>query len=417
MTCAGGLSEVLTIQTKGAAHTQTMAVPRSQTGTSAQASAVPGTRLSSSGDEGARGSATLSVEGEHGMVDGGVEVVRVAERAVGQVVALQVAPGTLDVVQLRRVLREPLDGEPGPRGQRLPARLARVDRAVVEHQHHRPVRPARPRRVAPVEPGQQVGEVAGALGAAGDHDQLARGVVERAEGRALLRPTRRLAPEVRAALRPAVGQVGVGQRLGLVPEQEVDVAGGGLLLQQPQPDARALDRVAVLAALDRVPGTAPAVAPLRSTTPRWPGEIVSPVRAVTSAASRARVQTGRSAAEPRSTSRATASATSRFRGVRPGRGRDRNAAAPPERTAARQRRTCSARTPSRAAIAALVSPSTDQSTARARSASTRTLDRPSRSSAARPSASTANAHRPPMPASPALPASNLGACAFISRPA
>ena len=49
MTCAGGLSEVLTIQTKGAAHMQTMAVPRSQIGTSAQASAVPGTRLATRG--------------------------------------------------------------------------------------------------------------------------------------------------------------------------------------------------------------------------------------------------------------------------------------------------------------------------------------------------------------------------------
>jgi hypothetical protein len=58
-------------------------------------------------------------------------------------------------------------------------------------------------------------------------------VVEHAEERALLRPARRLDPEVRAALRPAVGQAGVGQRLGLVPEQEADVAGGGLLLQQP----------------------------------------------------------------------------------------------------------------------------------------------------------------------------------------
>ena len=93
-------------------------------------------------------------------------------------------------------------------------------------------------------------------------------MVEHAEERALLRPTRRLDPEVRAALRPAVGQVGVGQRLGLVPEQEVDVAGGGLLLQQPQPDARALDRVPVLASLERVPRPAPAVAPFRSATLR-----------------------------------------------------------------------------------------------------------------------------------------------------
>src|SRR3954467_6633111 len=100
--------------------------------------------LSSSGDEGARESATLDVEGVDGAVDGEVELAGVAEGAVGQVVALQVAPGALDVVQLGRLLREPLDREPGPRGERPPARLARVDRAVVERQHPRAAPPAPP---------------------------------------------------------------------------------------------------------------------------------------------------------------------------------------------------------------------------------------------------------------------------------
>src|SRR3954451_11444902 len=81
--------------------------------------------LSSSGDEGARGSATLDVEGVDGAVDGEVELAGVAEGAVGQVVALQVAPGALDVVQLRRVLREPLARDAGRRAGRrvgVPAR-------------------------------------------------------------------------------------------------------------------------------------------------------------------------------------------------------------------------------------------------------------------------------------------------------
>ena len=97
--------------------------------------------LSSSGDERTRWGSALAVEGLDGLVDGDVEGVGVAEGAVGEVVALQVAPGPLDVVQLGRVLRQPLDREPGPRRQRLPARLARVDRAVVEHQDHRPADP------------------------------------------------------------------------------------------------------------------------------------------------------------------------------------------------------------------------------------------------------------------------------------
>src|SRR4051794_38097941 len=126
-------------------------------------------------------------------------------------------------------------------------------------------------------------------------------------------------------------QVGVGQGLGLVPEQEVNVARRGLVLQQPEAQARALDRVPVLAPFERVPRPAPAVAPFRSTALRWPGEIVSPVRASISRASRARVQTGRSAMGPPSTSRATASAASRLRGVRPRRRRDRNPPTPPPR--------------------------------------------------------------------------------------
>jgi hypothetical protein len=48
--------------------------------------------LSSLGDDGARSGSTLVVEGTDGLVDGEVELVGVAEGAVGQVVPLQVAP-------------------------------------------------------------------------------------------------------------------------------------------------------------------------------------------------------------------------------------------------------------------------------------------------------------------------------------
>src|SRR5690349_21819526 len=65
----------------------------------------PRRRLSSIGDDGAHFRPALAVEGVDGLVDGAVELVGVAEGAVGQVVALQVAPGALDGVQLGRVLR------------------------------------------------------------------------------------------------------------------------------------------------------------------------------------------------------------------------------------------------------------------------------------------------------------------------
>src|SRR4051794_2890163 len=229
--------------------------------------AFPASRpaLSSSGDGRARPGMTLAVEGVNSSMDGEIELDGVAEGAVGQVVALQVAPGALDVVQLRRVLREPLDREPGARGERLPARLARMDRAVVQDQGDRPILAARRRAVVPVEPRQQGDEVAGPLGGAGEDDQLAAGVVEHAEERALLRLPWRLDPEVGAAPGPAVGEIGVGQRLRLVPEQQVDVASPRLLPQEPEAQARVVDRPRVLPALERVPRPAPAVAPFRST--------------------------------------------------------------------------------------------------------------------------------------------------------
>src|SRR4051812_2094135 len=100
----------------------------------------------------------------------------------------------------------------------------------------------------------------------------------------------------------------MGRRLRLVPEQGTDVAGGGLPLEELGARADVIDRVRVLPTLQHMPRPAPAVPPFLSTARRWPGEIVSPVRAATSAASRARVHNGRSAAGPFSTSRATASA-------------------------------------------------------------------------------------------------------------
>jgi hypothetical protein len=289
----------------------------------------------------------------------------------------------------------------------------------VEDQHHGPSRPAGPRRVAPVEAAEQVDEVIGALGGAGENDQLAGGVVERAEERAPLCPSRRLDPQVHATAGPAMGQVGVGRRFGFVPEQEADVAGRGLLLQEHEPQAGAIDRCGILPTSEAVARPAPTVAPFRSTTLRWPEEIVSPVRASISRASRAKVQGARSATGSFSTSRAAASAASRLRGVRPDRGRARNAATPARATAERQRRTCSARTPRRDPTAALVSPASDHSTARARSASPRAPERLSRSSSTRPASSTTSTHRRPIahPIRRSIVRPHLYSCAFISRAA
>ena len=71
----------------------------------------------------------LLVEPVDGAVDCTVEIIGIDEGAVGEVVAFEVAPATLDLVQLRRILRQPLDGEPRPVGERLGRDLAGVARA------------------------------------------------------------------------------------------------------------------------------------------------------------------------------------------------------------------------------------------------------------------------------------------------
>ena len=180
---------------------------------------------------------------------------------------------------------------------------------------------------------------------------------------------------------------------------------------------RPVDRGCVLPPFEAVPRPAPAMAPFRGTTLRWPGEIVSPLRASISRA----VSSASRAAGPQpvllSTSRATASAASRLCGVRPGRGRARSAATPPEAAELRQRLTCSARTPRRWPIAALLSPASDHSTARARSASARRrAAQPLQLGACRVvhHQRAPPTHRPSC--SPALQ-QNLRLCAFISRAA
>ena len=105
--------------------------------------------------------------------------------------------------------------------------------------------------------------------------------------------------------------------------------------------------IGILSALEGVPRPAPAIAPFAA--PRSDGLKRSSRRR----APRSRGRAGQAASAARrrrgraSTSRATASAASRLRGARPGRGRDRKAASPSRATAPRQRRTCSARTPRR----------------------------------------------------------------------
>src|SRR4051794_2616263 len=123
------------------------------------------------------------------LVDGDFEMLDGLEGAVGEEVALEIAPGALDVVQFGRVFRQPLDGQPGPHRKRGAGQLADVDRAVVEHQHDRDNLASRPGSVTEVKLLQQSDEIGAALARADMHDQFAGPVVEHAEQRPLARLT------------------------------------------------------------------------------------------------------------------------------------------------------------------------------------------------------------------------------------
>jgi hypothetical protein len=69
----------------------------------------------------------LVVEAGDSIRDGALESIGIGEGTVGELVLLEVAPASLDVVQLGGVFRQPFEGEPRARGERLCCQLAGVD--------------------------------------------------------------------------------------------------------------------------------------------------------------------------------------------------------------------------------------------------------------------------------------------------
>ena len=297
-----------------------------------------------------------------------------------------------------------------------------MDRAVIEHRHHRPARPAGPGLVAPVEAGQKIGEVARALGSTGDHGSARRWHDRARPAEPASLPGPAPPPADRRHAWPSNEPDRAGQRFELAAEHEADVGSRGLLLQESVPQVGAVDRIGLLPALRGVPHrrcdgepserATPALASVRRTTLRWPEEIVWPLRASISRASRVSVQSGPSAAGLLSTSRATVSAAARLRGVRPARGRERKAAIP-----------CHRPSPAPHLLRPHAETRPDHSTAVASERpqhgparrSARKLERLSRSSLARPASLTTNMHRRPIkPSRSSVAPGHLGSCAFIS---
>ena len=175
----------------------------------------------------------LCVELGDCVLDGAVEVIRAGECLMSEVMPLQVAPESLDVVQLRGVFRQPLDGEPvGTLGEGGARRLAGVDRAVVENEHEGLDRDPELGTIAPINLLQQSDEVRASLGPAGAHDQVAPGPVKHAEHRYFGALARCRNAQVGPFLRPDMREVRVGEGFELVTKEQHDVTRLGLGFEQ-----------------------------------------------------------------------------------------------------------------------------------------------------------------------------------------
>ena len=111
-----------------------------------------------------------------------VECGDIGEGLMGEVMSLQIVPDDLDIIELRRVFGQPLDGEPVcPGGERRAGKLADVDRSIVLDQHDRPGWPTRHGAVESIELFEVCHEVGTAFGRAGMDDKLACHVIERTQ--------------------------------------------------------------------------------------------------------------------------------------------------------------------------------------------------------------------------------------------
>src|SRR5271166_6571880 len=217
-----------------------------------------GTRLSRDSWFDQRKDDALSVQLLHGLVNRVVERFGVGKGLMRQVVRLEIMPDHLDVVEFRRILRQPLDGEPVcAGGKRRHRDFARVDRAIVLDEHHRLDGLTRSRAIKPVELLKVGDEVATALGRAGVDGELPRGVVERTQHRDLPGLSRCRHTQVRPRLCPCACEIRVRQRLALVAIEEDNVPSLSLLFAQLQAKADAFDLAGDLASLQRVPRPPP----------------------------------------------------------------------------------------------------------------------------------------------------------------
>jgi hypothetical protein len=108
---------------------------------------------------------SLVVKTVDSVKDGAVESVRIGEGTIGEIMLLEVAPASFDVIQFGGIFRQSFEGEPGAFGKRAGCQLAGVDRPVVENRDQRPG--AFGGAVGGAELVEQGDKVGGALGSAG----------------------------------------------------------------------------------------------------------------------------------------------------------------------------------------------------------------------------------------------------------
>src|SRR5215208_1764148 len=80
----------------------------------------------------------LVVEPGDSARDGAAARVDIGESAIGKLMLFEVAPASLDIVQLGGVFRQPFKGQPRALGERLCCQPAGVDRPVIENRDQRP---------------------------------------------------------------------------------------------------------------------------------------------------------------------------------------------------------------------------------------------------------------------------------------
>ena len=125
------------------------------------------------------------VEAGDSVRDGPGKSISIGEGAIGELMLLEVAPASFDVVQLGGVFRQPFEGQPRALGKGAGGQLAGVDRPVIENRDQRPG--AFGGAVCGAELVEQGDKVSGTLGGAGMDEQIPAHRIKGAEHGPLFR--------------------------------------------------------------------------------------------------------------------------------------------------------------------------------------------------------------------------------------